>query len=322
VRNLIAKLALALCAVASASASFAEFPDKPIRVIVPFSPGGVDVIIRMIADDLGKRLGQPVIVENREGAGGNVGMQVAASAPADGYTLVMASTGNFTINQHVYRSFRVDPLKAFVPIMHVADIPGVLFSSTAIPGKDLASVAAYAKAHKGHVFYGSPGVATTPQLAMENLNRAMGLGLTHVPYKGSPAVLTGILAGDVQLGFGIPGTWMPYVEKGKLHVLAVSGDSRFPLLPQVPTFKELGLSHIGGETWWALAAPAGTPDAVLEKLNVGFRQALANTNVRKRLLDLGFVVIASTRAEMKQKLDREAVTWEKTLKDLAVPVLD
>lgn len=297
----------------------AEWPEKPIRVIVPHSAGaGGDVLIRLVQDDLAKRLGQPIIVENREGAGGNIGAQVAAGAAPDGYTLLIASTGQFVINQHLYQSYTIDPLKAFAPIIHIADIPGMLFASATMPAKDLRDLAAQSKDLKGKLNYGTPGLGTTPQMALEMLNRSLGLGMTHVAYRGSPQVLQGLLGGEIQLGYGVPGAALPFVQQGKLRVVAVTGEKRMPSIPDTPTFKELGLDHIGGVTWWALVAPAGTPEPILDRINSAMRQAFAVPDVRKRLEELGIIPVAGTRKEMNDLMGKEAIRWSRTIKELGL----
>lgn len=301
----------------------AEWPDKPIRVIVPHSAGaGGDVLIRLVSDDLGRRLGQPVIVINRDGAGGNIGAQVAATAPPDGYTLLVASTGQFVINQHLYRSYTIDPLKAFVPIIHIADAPGMLFASTSLPAKDLRGLAAQARELNGKLNYGSPGLGTTPHMALELLNRSLGLGMTHVPYRGSPQVMQGLMAGEIQLGYGLPAAGLPFVQQGKLRAVGVTGDKRMASIPETPTFKELGLDHIGGVTWWTMVAPAGTPEPILDRVNAAMRLTFASPELRKRLDEMGFIPVAGTRQEMKDLLAREAPHWARVIKELALEKQD
>jgi tripartite-type tricarboxylate transporter receptor subunit TctC len=194
----------------------------------------------------------------------------------------------------------------------------MLFASTSLPAKDLRGLAAQAQELKGKLNYGSPGLGTTPQMALELLNRSLGLGMTHVAYRGSPQVLQALVAGEIQLGYGLPSAGLPFVQQGRLRVVGVTGDKRMASIPETPTFKELGLDHIGGVTWWALVAPAGTPEPILDKVNAAMRMAFAAPEVRKRLDDMGFIPVAGTRKEMSDLIAREASHWARTIKELAL----
>jgi len=304
-------------------AAAAEWPEKPIRVIVPYTAGvGGDIMMRFISDDLAKRLGQPIVVDNREGAGGNVGVMLAAKSPADGYTFLVGQTSNFVINHLLYKSFNVEPPKAFVPVIHMGNTPSVLLTNLNVPANDVKAFLAAAKAQKGKLNFGSPGVGTPVHLTLAALNSKFDLGMASISYRGATQVLTGVVSGELNLGFALQGQAQTFIDTGRVRPLAVLGSSRLPALPNTPTFDEAGLENVGGETWWAMVAPVGTPTAIVDRMNAAVRQALTAPDVRKRLEDMGVFPIASTREEITQKFGREAAHWARTVKDLNIPVLE
>lgn len=317
--KLFEKVFLLLCICGAASAK-ANWPERPIRVIVPYATGASgDIVIRLISEELGKRLGQPVIVENRDGAAGNVGTLAAARAAADGYTFLVAPSSNFVINPLIYTSFKLDPLKAFTPVIHMCNTPTLLVTSVKVAPNDLNAFIAYAKANKGKVFFGDPGVGSPVHLALEALNRSQDLGMTSVSYRGSAPVLTDVVSGQIQLALAIPGSAQPHIQSGRIRPVAALASKRLASMPDTPTFADAGLKEIRGETWWAMAAPVGTPEPVLERMNSEVRNALSAPNMRKRLEEVGIVPMAGTRRELADLLSAEAPYWARVVKELAIP---
>lgn len=301
--------------------AWADWPERPIRIVVPYSPGAMgDVLSRLISEELRKRLGQTVIVENRPGAGGNIGASAVAQAAPDGYTLLVGATNNFVINQFLYPRMAFDPLKAFEPITIMAEVPSVIFVNADVPAKVFAEFALYAKAHPGKVNYGSPGIGTTPHLSAELINKSHGLAMTHVGYKGSAPAITALISNEVQFYLGGAGLGAQHIKSGKLRALAVSSAERLELLPDTPTFDEAGLRGVTARNWWGAAAPAGTPKVVLDRLNAAFRAALSAPAVRRQLAGLGVLGVANSREQMAKQLAQEADQWSKAIKELGVKV--
>ena len=315
----IVKTSLLALGFAVSTVAQAAWPKKPIRVIVPFSAGvGGDVMMRLITEDLGHRLGQPVVVENREGAAGNIGTTVAANSAPDGYTFLVSQTSNFVINQHLFRSFKVDPLTAFEPVVHMGNTPAVLLTNADIPPNDLQAFTDYAKAHKGKLNYGSPGVGTPPHLTLMALNQTRDLGMISVTYRGSSPVLLALVSGELTAGFALYGQALQFIKAGKIRPLAVQGTKRLRMLPDTPSFAEFGMTGVGTEPWWAMVAPKGTPTAIMEKMNEAVRAALSSPKVRQQLEDAGIDPVASTREEAVEKFRSEANTWAKIIRNLNV----
>lgn len=319
-RHFLVKATLLTLALVAATSVRAEWPERPIHIVVPFAPGvSGDIIVRLVSDGLAKRLGQPIVVDNREGAAGNIGTMAVARAAPDGYTLLVASTANFVINQHLYRSFSIDPLTAFAPIIQLADVPSLLVTSLSLPANDFQSFVAYARGHKGQINFGTPGIGTPGHLTIEALNRSLGLGVTSLPYKGASQVLTAVVSGELDVGFALPGVAAQYIQNGKLRPLAVLGQERIALLPDTPSLGELGFGNAGGVAWWAMVAPAGTPEPITQRMNAAMREAMSAPAARKRLEELGIVPAAGTREELATKLTRDAAIWSRVIKELGIP---
>jgi tripartite-type tricarboxylate transporter receptor subunit TctC len=278
-------------------------------------------LVRTISDDLYKALDQPVVIENRDGAGGNIGTMIAAGAAPDGYTFLVAPTPSLVINQHLFRSFKIDPLKAFVPVIYMAYTPSVLWTNGNVPANDFKAFIAHARAQKGRLNFGSPGVGSPPHLTLAALNEAQQLNMVSVTYRGSAPVFAGLLSGELDLGFARYGDGAPYMKTGKLRPLAVMGEKRLRMLPDTPTFAEVGMGDVGRATFWALVAPRGVPEPILERMNAAFRAALA-TPKAQQLADTGIVPVGGTRQDAAEKINQEAVLWPQLLKRLNFPMQD
>ncbi|OGA65477.1 MAG: hypothetical protein A3G81_12685 [Betaproteobacteria bacterium RIFCSPLOWO2_12_FULL_65_14] len=302
-------------------AAAAEWPDKPVRIVVPYVAGAMgDVVSRLLAEELRPKLAQPVIVDNRPGAGGNIGTGAVAQAEPDGYTVVVGATNNFVINQFLYRGMGFDPLQALAPVTILVDVPSVIFVNAQVPGKTFAEFAQYAKSNKGKVNYGSPGAGTTPHLSAALINQTRGLGMTHIPYKGAAQVVAALLANEVQFYMGGAGLGAQHVKAGKLHAVAVSNDKRVAALPDTPTFKEVGLGDINASNYWAVAVPKATPPEIVEKLYQAFRASLSTPAAKERFAKLGVVAVGTTPAETAKRWREEAAFWAKAVKDMAVRI--
>jgi len=299
---------LAVLAVSSALA--ADFPLKPVRLIAPFPPGGsVDLAARLISADLGKAWSQQVIVDNRAGASGNIGTEFARNAPADGYTLLL-NTLPFVTNQFVYRSMPYDPIADFVPIAVLSSVPALLVVHPSLPVTSVRDLIALAKSKPGAISYGTAGAATNPHICGELLNYLGKINLFAVHYKGGGAATTATISGETQLFFSntIPDA-LPQVEAGRLRSLGVTTLKRSPIAPQIPTLAETGLPDYEFTSWHVLAAPAGTPRALINQINEKVRAALSTPEAVQRWRERGLDVIASTPDDAAAHLKRETDKW-------------
>ena len=291
------KLIFALLVCMSGLAS-AQYPAKPIHLIVPFPPGGGnDTVARAIGQQISPELGQPVVIDNKPGAGGSVGAELAAKAAPDGYTLFLAGVGSHVVNPNVHKKLGYDPLKDFAPITLIASAPSVLVVNPRVPAQNIAEFTAYARAHPGVLNYASNGTGSAAQLAAAMYETMAGVKMVHVPYKGIAPALTDLLGGEVQLMFGTVVALVPHIQAGKLRALAVTGKKRSPLIPEVPTLRESGLPEYEAGSWYGIEAPAGTPRAIIDQLNAVIVKALKQPDVAKRLATDGAEVIGSTPEE-------------------------
>ncbi len=283
-----AALLAAGAAVFSVGAQAQAYPAKPIRLVVPFTPGGVtDTSGRLIAEQLSRRLGQQVIVDNRPGASGNIGTQQVAAAEPDGYTLLLGFDGTLVINPHVFPKVGFDTLKDFAPIGKIGDAVLILVAHPNFQAKTLKDVIALSKSQAGGLSYGTSGTGGTPHIAGELLKQRTGANLVHVPYKGGGQAMTDVLGGNIPLVYTAVAGAVSHVKSGKLHAVAVSSAQRAPSLPEVPTFIEAGLNDFDINSWVGLLAPAKTPRAIVDKLNTELNAVLNDPVVRERLLTLG-----------------------------------
>ena len=304
-------IAASLLALAGPTLAQDAWPSKPVRLVVPFSPGGsTDVIGRMLGQKLSALWGQPVVIENRAGAGGNVGADVVAKAPADGYTLLMAS-GSITINPNLYKRMPFDTKKDLVPITNVAQGPMLVVVPDNSPYKTLKDLIAAAKAKPGTLNFGSAGVGSQVHLAGENFADAAGVDLSHVPYKGEALAYTDLISGQVQMMVGNFAAASALVGPNRLRALAVTSKQRMPQMPEVPSAHEAGLPDFENIGWFGLLAPAGTPAAVLQKVQRDTARVMAETEVKARLYVQGMQPVVNTSAEFTKQIDDELQRWGK-----------
>ena len=263
------RILLALFVSSQSRAAFAQqsYPARPVRIVAPFAPGGLaDVLSRAVGERLQKQLGQPFVVENRPGAGGNIGADLVARAEPDGYTLLMSSAGILTINQFLYTAMPFDPAAALIPVSVVADMPMLLVVRRELAARDVREFLALARGTPGGLFYGSPGHGTTGHLGMELFMHATGVKLQHVPYKSAAEAVQAALAGQTQAMFDNPPTVMAQIRAGGLRALGVAARQRIPQLPDVPTIAESGVPNFEASSWFGLVAPARTPAPIVERL--------------------------------------------------------
>jgi len=313
----IAVLALAMSVVPGLAGAQA-YPAKPVRIVVPFVAGGAtDVVARLLAQKLTDAWGQSVVVENRSGAGGNIGADVVAKSPPDGYTLLMTSGSIVTANQYIYKSMPFDAAKDLVAITNVASGPQVIVVNTNVPAKDLRGLIAMAKAAPGKVNYGSAGVGTQTHLAFENFLYSAGADMTHVPYKGEAAVINDLMGGQIQAATPNLGAAMAYIKEGKLRALAVTSRERSPQLPDVPAASEIipGFENAG---WFGLMAPAGTPRDILDKIYRDSAKILNSEEFRARLAQQGMAPVANSPADFAAAIRDESARWAKVVKERGI----
>ena len=313
VRTTLAALALGLGLGAQAQAP--AYPSKPIRLVVPFTPGGVtDTSGRLIAEQLGKRLGQQVIVDNKPGASGNIGTQLVASAEADGYTLLLGFDGTMVINPHVFPKVGFDTLKDFAPIGKIGDAVLILVAHPNFPAKSLKDVIALSKSQAGGLSYGTSGTGGTPHIAGELLKQRTGANLVHVPYKGGGQAMTDVLGGNIPLVYTAIAGAIPHVKSGKLHPVAVSSAKRASSLPDVPTFIENGVTDFESNSWVALLAPVKTPKAIVDKLNTELNAVLNDPEVREKLTGMGITATPGSADKFGEEMKRDLARYGQVVK--------
>jgi len=317
-RYLLSRATLALCAASlPAVCALAQdsYPAKPIRIVVPFAAGGgVDILTRALAQHLSDKLKQAVVVDDRAGAGGNVGVDVVAKAPPDGYTLLMATTGTHTINPNLYTSLPFDAEKDFAPITLVASVPNLLVVNPAVPARTVKELLALAKAQPGKLSFASFGNGTSNHLSGEMLKSMAGVNVLHVPYKSATQAVTDLIAGQTSFAFVNTPLALPHVRAGKLRALAVTGSKRSAATPEYATMSEAGVPGFVVESWYGLMAPAGTPDAVVARLNKEVLAVLARPDVREFFAKQGADVVTSTPAEFAAQIKSEKGRWAEVIK--------
>ncbi|MGE0698345.1 MAG: Bug family tripartite tricarboxylate transporter substrate binding protein [Hyphomicrobiaceae bacterium] len=317
--KLRAMLTLAMLGLAVVAARAQDYPTKPIRLVVPYPPGGpTDVVGRTYAAKMQDMLGQPVVVENRSGANGNIASQLVAKSPADGYTILLHAS-SFVINPHLYKAIGYDPFKDFTPVSLVFDYKLVVVVHPSFPAQSFQELVAAAKAKPGTINFASAGGVGAPtHLSVEMFKQMAGIDLVHVPYQGGAPAVNDLLAGHVPLMFNNPTQSIPYVKAGKLRALATTGSKRSTQLPDLPTVAELGYPGYDVGTWFGVWAPAGTPPAVVAKLSDAFVKISKQPDVLAKLDEQGLAVIGGDAAELGRFEKAESQRWGKVITDAKI----
>lgn len=310
-RSALVSLSIVLAATA---ATAQEFPSRPIKIVVPFAVGGgADMIARLVGHKLGESLGQPIVVENRAGAGGNIGAEIVAKASPDGHTLLMASSA-LVINPSLYGKVPYDAIKDFKPITQPALLPNILVVHPSVPARTVPELIAHARAQAGKLSYASAGAGTGTHLAGELFKLQTGVEMVHVPYKGGGAVINDLLSGRVGLTFATLPSVIQFVQDGRLRALAMTTKTRWPGLPEVPTLAQAGVRDFEISTWIGLLAPAKTPDEVVSKLHREVVRIIQLPEVRERFATLGMVPVGDTPAQFAEHIRNELPKYEKLVK--------
>jgi tripartite-type tricarboxylate transporter receptor subunit TctC len=313
-----ATVALALTLVSAVALGQASYPNRPVKMIVPFAPGGAsDFVARIISPKLGELLGASIVIENKPGASGNIGMEAAAKAPADGYTIYLGNIGTIAINPTVFHNLSMNPQKDFIAVTAVADVPSILIANPAVPVNTVADLVALAKAKPGELNFASPGSSTLNRLEMEHFMRLADVKLVHIPYKGGagPAVV-GMLGGETQVMFVTLSSAMSFIQAGKLKALGISTSKRIDALPQVPTMAESGYPEMVSSSWQGVFVPAGTPRPVVEKLHAALLATLEAPETKQRFANGGVNVVTSkTPEEFASFVAAESARWGKVAKE-------
>jgi len=311
-RKLFAVGAAVMAAASCLPAQAQDWPQRPIRIIVPFPPGqAADIITRLVAERLGPALGQQVIVDNRPGAGAALGTEIGARAAPDGYTFLAGGSAALAINPHLYPKLGYDTPRDFAPVTQLVSIAMVFVVNPSLPAQNLKDLIALAKARPKELNYGSSGSGSTSHLVTAALASRAGITLTHVPYKGAVQALTDLLAGQIALVADTPPTVLPHAQANKLRAIATSLPQRIPQMPNVATVSEQGLPGFDLSTWTSFVAPAGTPPAILDRMSVEAARIIAQPEVNKRLIEIGFIPVGSSRRDFSVFLAAEYANWQK-----------
>jgi tripartite-type tricarboxylate transporter receptor subunit TctC len=300
---------------AAAPADAQTYPSRPIRVVVPFPPGGpTDGMARIISDRLSATLGQPIVVENKGGAGGGIGGKYVSDSEPDGYTILMSPGGSLTTGPLINPNIGYDPVKTLAPVAQLVEMPIIVAVHPDLPVHAMSDVVPYAKANPGKLQWGSQGFGTAPHLLIELFKLENQVNVVHVPYRGTGPMLTAVLGGEVQIVADPSTTVLPHIEAGKLRPLAIAGVARLPQLPNVPTVVETGQPYLVSPFWLAVTAPAATPREIIAKLNGAFREALAVPETKKRLAALGAEVKIGSPEDLSHMLAGERTKWGRVIK--------
>ena len=292
-----------------------DYPNRTVRIIVPFAAGGsTDVVARLLADKLGADLKQSFVVENRGGAGGNIGADAVAKASPDGYTLLMGTTGVLAINKYLYKDMPFDAERDFTPVSYTSLITNILVVNPQVPARTVSELVQLAKAKPGSLTFASSGAGSSTHLSGELFKSMAGVDILHVPYKGSSQALTDIMAGQVTMLFDNAPSSLPFVEQGKLRAIAVTSLKRLPNLPDVPTIDESGVKGYESLSWSGIMAPAGTPRRVIDKLNASIEKILRSEDVKQRFMSLGVEPVGGPPEAFSRHIRAESEKWGKVVR--------
>jgi tripartite-type tricarboxylate transporter receptor subunit TctC len=298
-----------------------EWPSKQIRIIVPFAPGGIaDTSSRAISDRLGARLGQPVLIENRVGAGGNIGTEMVAKSAPDGYTLLLGFDGTMVVNPHTYAKLPFDTLRDFQPVTKLGDAPVIIVAHPSVPANNLRELIVLARAKPGTLSYGSAGAGTTPHLVGEMINLRAGTDFQHVPYKGGGQAMGDVVGGQIQLVITAVASSQQFIKAGKVKGLGISGAKRTAAVPDVPTFIESGLEGMVVNSWTGILAPKATPRAIVDRLQREIAAVLADPDVRERYAVLGIEPVGNTPDEYTAQIRADLAQWGPIVKRAGIRI--
>jgi tripartite-type tricarboxylate transporter receptor subunit TctC len=313
IRSFARVLALFLLSLAAAAQD--DYPSRPVRIIVPFAPGGsTDVVARILAERLAAELKQGFVVENKPGAGGNIGADVVAKSNPDGYTLLMATTGVLAINKYLYKGMSFDPDRDLVPVSYTSLITNILVVNPEVPARTVADLVRLAKAEPGRLTFASSGAGSSTHLSAELFKSMAGVDILHVPYKGSSQALTDVMAGQVTMLFDNAPSSMPFIEQNRLRAIAVTSTKRMPNLPEVPTLDEAGVKGYESLSWSGIAAPAGTPKRVIDKLNAAIDRILREPDVKQKFAALGVEPVGGPPEAFTRHIRAESDKWARVVK--------
>jgi tripartite-type tricarboxylate transporter receptor subunit TctC len=312
--NRIRRSLLLFTMLAATGASAQTYPTKPVKVIVPFPPGGsVDMVARMVGKKLANALGQPFFIDNRAGASGNIGAEIAAKSAPDGYTIFVTSSGVLAANMHLYKKLPFDPFKDFSPVIRLVSQPNILMVYPSVQASNVKELIALAKSRPGKLTFGSAGIGTGQDIAAQQFTMMTGVDVLHVPYKGGAPALSDLLGGQIDAMFETSPTAIPYVKQGKLKGLAITSAKRSKLLPDLPTVSEAGVSGYESVTWIGVVAPAGTPKAIVDLLNAELQKALGG-DMGKQLAELSLDPIGGTPKDIEDAIRKDSADLAKIIK--------
>jgi tripartite-type tricarboxylate transporter receptor subunit TctC len=316
---LAASLLVPLSAASQAPAASGAYPAKPIRIIVPFAPGGPnDVLARLVGGKLTEAWGQPVLIDNRGGAGGTIGAEAGARAPADGYTLTMGGSSNLTVAPALYPKLSYNPLKDFLPVSNVARVPYLLVINPRVPAKTVKELVAIARAKPGYLNYGSSGVGSMSSLAAEWFNAVAGTRVVHIPFKGTAPALTELMVGSVDLMMADMGLALAQVRAGKMRAIAVTTPRRSAGAPDIPTVAESGLPGFELSPWFGIVGPAGMPREIIERLNREINNALKSADLLKRFADLGYEPAYGTAEQFAAEIRKDIELYSRVVQKAGI----
>jgi tripartite-type tricarboxylate transporter receptor subunit TctC len=298
-----------------------DYPNRPVKIIVPFAPGGsTDVVARILAEKLAVELKQSFVVDNRPGASGNIGADVVAKSPADGYTLLMGTTGVLSINGHLYKNLSYDPEKDFAPVSYTSLITNILVVNPDVPARTVPELIRLAKSKPGALTFASSGAGSSTHLSGELFKSMTGIDILHVPYRGSSQALIDLIGGQVTMLFDNAPSAIPFIQQGKLRALAVTSTKRLPNLPDIPTIEESGVNGYESLSWSGILAPAATPRPIIAKLNAAIERILAMDDVRQRFATLGVEAVGGSPEAFTRHVRAESDKWGKVIKTANITI--